>query len=213
MYCFKGMSKLIESYIHYTLEHNKKPENVYLFAKSAGIEEKTFYESYASLEALEDSIFLNWFKEVKQDITQSELYSTYSSREKLLSIFYGWIEKIKCNRTFVKFMFDKHLKPLPNYPRFLRRMKEDFVNLAQEVVQVGIDKQEVTDRKYLSDKYGEALWVNMLFVTGFWLKDQSSGFEKTDEAVERSVNLAFDLMGRSPLDSMIDFGKFLFQNR
>ncbi|MFN6082873.1 MAG: TetR/AcrR family transcriptional regulator, partial [Bacteroidota bacterium] len=63
------------------------------------------------------------------------------------------------------------------------------------------------------DRYGEALWVNMLFVTGFWLKDQSAGFEKTDEAIERSVNLAFDLMGRSPLDSMIDFGKFLFQNR
>jgi AcrR family transcriptional regulator len=206
------MSKLIESYIHYTLEHNKKPENVYLFAKSAGIEEKTFYDSYASLEALEDAIFLHWFEEVKHDITHSDLYNTYSSREKLLSIFYGWIEKIKGNRTFVKFMFDTNLKPLPNYPRFLRHMKVDFVKLAQEIVQAGIDKQEVTDRKYLSDRYGEALWVNMLFVTGFWLKDQSAGFEKTDEAIERSVNLAFDLMGRSPLDSMIDFGKFLFQN-
>jgi hypothetical protein len=131
----------------------------------------------------------------------------------MLSIFFGWIEKIKANRTFVKFMFDKHLKPLPNYPRFLKKMKEEFIRLSQEIVQTGIDKQEVTDRKYVSDKYGEALWVNMLFVTGFWLKDQSTAFEKTDEAIERSVNLAFDLMGRSPLDSMIDFGKFLFQNR
>ncbi|MFN9518224.1 MAG: TetR/AcrR family transcriptional regulator, partial [Bacteroidota bacterium] len=58
-----------------------------------------------------------------------------------------------------------------------------------------------------------ALWANLLFVMGFWLKDSSNAFEKTDEAIERSVNLAFDLMGRSPLDSMIEFGKFLFQNR
>jgi AcrR family transcriptional regulator len=207
------MSTLIQTYIQYTLEHNKRPENVYLFSKAAGIEEKTFYDSFASLEALEDEIFLQWFQEVKQDITQSELYSSYASREKMLSIFFGWIEKIKANRTFVKFMFDKHLKPLPNYPRFLKKMKEEFIRLSQEIVQTGIDKQEVTDRKYVSDKYGEALWVNMLFVTGFWLKDQSTAFEKTDEAIERSVNLAFDLMGRSPLDSMIDFGKFLFQNR
>jgi hypothetical protein len=53
----------------------------------------------------------------------------------------------------------------------------------------------------------------LLFVTDFWLKDKSPGFEKTDEAIERSLNLAFDLMGKSPLDSMLEFGKFLFQNK
>jgi hypothetical protein len=32
-------------------------------------------------------------------------------------------------------------------------------------------------------------------------------------AIEKSVNLAMDLMGKSPLDAALDFGKFLFQNK
>jgi hypothetical protein len=77
----------------------------------------------------------------------------------------------------------------------------------------GMSTKEIEERKFISNKYGDAAWLNLLFVTDFWLKDKSSGFEKTDEAIERSVNLAFDLIGKSPLDSIIEFGKFLFQNR
>ena len=34
-----------------------------------------------------------------------------------------------------------------------------------------------------------------------------------DYIITNSNNLAFDLMGRGPLDAIVDFGKFLFQNR
>jgi ubiquinone biosynthesis protein COQ9 len=47
----------------------------------------------------------------------------------------------------------------------------------------------------------------------FWIDDTSNAFEKTDAAIEKSVNLAMDLMGKSPLDAALDFGKFLFQNK
>jgi hypothetical protein len=33
----------------------------------------------------------------------------------------------------------------------------------------------------------------------------------TDAAIEKSVNLAFKLISDNALDSMIDFGKFIFQ--
>ena len=41
---------------------------------------------------------------------------------------------------------------------------------------------------------------------------KSKSFEKTDAAIEKSVNLIMELMGKSALDSMFDLGKFLFQN-
>ena len=34
---------------------------------------------------------------------------------------------------------------------------------------------------------------------------------ETDEAIEKSVNLAFDIIGKGVLDNALDFGKFLFQ--
>jgi hypothetical protein len=66
---------------------------------------------------------------------------------------------------------------------------------------------------YYWEKFCINLCLNFLFVLTFWLNDNSKGFEKTDESIERSVNLAFDLMGKSALDAALDFGKFLFQNR
>jgi hypothetical protein len=51
----------------------------------------------------------------------------------------------------------------------------------------------------------------MHFVLMFWVKDESAEFEKTDEAIEKSVNLAFDLMGKGVVDNVFEFGKFLFQ--
>jgi hypothetical protein len=41
---------------------------------------------------------------------------------------------------------------------------------------------------------------------------RGANFEKTDAAIEKSVNLAFDLIGKGILDNALDFGKFLYQN-
>ena len=59
----------------------------------------------------------------------------------------------------------------------------------------------------------EALWMQVGFVFRYWVEDRSPRFEKTDAAIEKSVNLAFDLMGKSALDSFLDFAKFLYQHK
>lgn len=209
------ITKLIEGYISHILENHKSPESVYAFAKHVGIEEKEFYDHFTSFEALEQEIFNHWFVETKQQLEQTEVYQAYSAREKVLGLFFAWIEKLKANRSFVVFMFNRkndHI-PLPQFPHFLKSTRASFLAFAQELMRHAVESNEIHERKFISEKYDEALWVNLLFVMGFWVKDTSKSFEKTDEAIERSVNLAFDLMGKSPLDSMISFGKFLFQNR
>lgn len=208
-------SKLIDSYIEYTLTHQKSPSSVYEFAKLVNMAETEFYSHYASLEVLEMDIFKQWLIQTRDAVTQTEVYAQYSAREKMLAFFFGWIEKLKQQRSFVKYMFERKARhlPVPQLPVFLKSTRESFLEYARQLVTDAMDKNEINERKYISDKYDEALWANLLFVMGFWLKDSSNAFEKTDEAIERSVNLAFDLMGRSPLDSMIEFGKFLFQNR
>ena len=46
----------------------------------------------------------------------------------------------------------------------------------------------------------------------FWINDASAGFEKTDEAIEKGVNVTFDLFQRSPIDNLLEYGKFLAKN-
>ena len=47
----------------------------------------------------------------------------------------------------------------------------------------------------------------------FWIEDRSPGFEKTDIAIEKSVRSVFDLFDNTPLDSIVDFGKFLWEEK
>lgn len=190
------------------------PGNVYLFCKELGIEETAFYDQFASLESLQDAIFTTWFKEVTQSISSNELYDGYNAREKFLAFLFAWFEARKANRSFILFLHQQHKQPSLQGPLpYLKQLKQDFLNWINPLLKDGMGAKEIEYRKFIGDKYGDALWLNFLFVHDFWLKDRSPGFEKTDEAIERSVNLGFDLMGKSPLDSMLSFGKFLFQNR
>ena len=45
------------------------------------------------------------------------------------------------------------------------------------------------------------------------MNDDSPAFEKTDAAIEKSVNTAFDVFDNTPLESIIDLGKFLWKEQ
>jgi hypothetical protein len=100
-------------------------------------------------------------------------------------------------------------KPMFRNLKGFRLRIEDF---SKQVIQQGISDKELEERKLISDRYHDGVWANTLFILNFWAKDDSPGFEKTDAAIEKSVNLMLELMGKSALDSMLDLGKFLFQN-
>lgn len=204
---------LTQQYITYTLEHNQTPANVYQFAKAAGMEEQEFYAHFSGLEALEMEIYEQWFTRAYQQCSASEPWGTYTAREKVLALFYTFIETIKPSRSFVKFLKDRDFKALPKWPSYLNKLREVFVEKVKAIIYEGIDSKELAERKFIDDKYADGLWINFLFVLKFWIDDTSAEYEKTDAVIEKSVNLAMDLMGKSALDAALDFGKFLFQNR
>jgi hypothetical protein len=59
----------------------------------------------------------------------------------------------------------------------------------------------------------ESAWIQFLITLKFWLDDDSAAFEKTDIFIEKSVKASFELMNIAPLESLIDFGKFLFKEK
>ena len=204
--------KIREGYISYVLEHGKKPESIFKFIKDLKIKEEDFYESFNSFENIEKQIWLSIFNDTLEMVKNDSVYDEYSVREKMLAFFYSFIEKLKGHRSYILQTVPKKIRPelTPYYLIEVRKAFKDWVN---ELLLEGEETEEIEKRPLISKKYDEALWLQFLFVIGFWIKDESRGFEKTDAAIEKSVNLAFDLMGRGPLDAIVDFGKFLFQNR
>ena len=61
--------------------------------------------------------------------------------------------------------------------------------------------------------YAEGAWLQFLFLLKFWMDDSSPGFEKTDLAIEKSVHTIFDVFENTPLERIIDFGKFLYKEK
>ena len=51
------------------------------------------------------------------------------------------------------------------------------------------------------------------FLLKFWVEDTSESFEKTDQAIEKSVQTAFDVFDNTPLSALLDFGKFLWKEK
>ena len=68
--------------------------------------------------------------------------------------------------------------------------------------------------KSFQDKSLEELtWIQLLVILKFWMDDTSVGFEKTDVFIEKCVTTSFDLMDTTPLNSLMDLGKFLFKEK
>lgn len=200
-----------KAYIEYLLENGKVPPSPYLVAKLAGIDEKDFYAIYNSLQAVEADIWLQFFQEAKQQTISQEVYERYSVREKLLSFYYTWVEVLKNHRSFI--LFAAGTRNLHQETSLLSPFKRAFTEYANELIAEGRNTGEVVNRPFVTERYADGFWIQALFVLRFWVKDNSPGYELTDAAIEKAVNTSFDFIGKSVLDTLFDFGKFLYQTQ
>ena len=204
-------AKIKSAYIDFVLTHDEKPKSVYSFTKKLKVSEADFYNYYASFESIEKMIWVELLIEAIGEIQGQELWTQYSSREKMLSFFYSYVELLKGHRSFVRYSLKSHGKKLST-PEVLSGVKPIFENFAEQIIEEGIESGELADRKFFAKRYKDALWIQYAFILNFWLDDDSQGFEKTDEAIEKGIQVTFDLFQRSPIDNLFEYGKFLSQN-
>jgi hypothetical protein len=198
------------AYCDYLLSYAKQPATIFKFCKDNGITENEFYTFFASFEALEKSIWTSYIEQTILRLESDNNYGAFSSREKILTFYFSLVELLKTNRSFVLHQLKDWKNPVM-LPTFLKGFKISFNTWISNVINQGKQSGEISKRPYLDEQYHNVFWLHLVFILQFWIKDDSAGFEKTDIAIEKSVNLAFDLIGKGVLDSAIDFGKFLYQ--
>ncbi len=200
-----------KAYLDYVLTNNEKPKSVYSFVKKLKITEAEFYQFYASFESIEKNIWFELTFETITKIKEQEVWFQYSSREKMLSFFYSYVENLKNERSFIIYSL-KNFKGKFSTPNVLAGVRPIFENFAEEIINDGLESGELAERKFLSKRYKDALWIQFAFILNFWVNDDSDGFEKTDEAIEKGINVTFDLFQHSPIDNLFEYGKFLSRN-
>lgn len=208
--------KIRKEYIDYILDHGNPPNSVHAFCKKLKIKEADFYEDYSSFAQIESEIWKTMFRDALKEAEAEDIYPTYSAREKMLAVLYTWIEVLKNNRSYILKAYEELEKPV-----YMKRnvqftdFKFAFYDFANEILLEARENQELENRPIpqLMKRYPDILWAKALYILDFWVNDISKSFEKTDTMIEKSVNTVFDLLARSPIDSLLDLGKFIFQNR
>jgi len=199
------------AYIDYVLTKGTKPASVYVFAKENNLTEEEFYNFYGSFDGIEESIWTDLCQKALSGVENQEVWEQYSSREKTLAFFYALIELLKSRRSFVLYSLKQSGQTIGT-PSVLKGVTNLFESFASGLVDQGVESGELANRRFLTSKYKDALWIQFGVILNFWVKDNSAGFEKTDEAIEKGINVTFDLFGKSPLDSLFDYGKFMMNN-
>lgn len=199
---------ILQSYINYINTHGKKPVSTASFCKEIEITEATFYEKYASIQALENHIFEKFISTTVERIQQDDTYANYNIREKLLAFYYTLLEELKKERSFVSYYFAHSRWSITAMNEGLKKSIKQYLN---ELVDQGIESSEIPNRFNLHKTYADAGYLQAISIVHFWVHDTSDQMEKTDGFIERSVNFSMDLIGRNGLDSGFELGKFLFQ--
>ena len=205
--------RILNRYMDAVLMGDEGLQSVYAFCKTLNIKESTFYQHFNSFDALEDEIWKGWLKGTIDVLKQDPNYLEFSIREKLLSFYFTWFEMLLTHRSFVLLTLKRYKGP-ENFlsSKSLQIVKAEFVDFGEELVREGEETGEVPTRQSMLNRtYPNGLWLQFMFLLNFWRNDNSKDFTATDAAVEKSVNLSLDLIGRGPVDSMIDFAKFLYQ--
>jgi hypothetical protein len=202
-------SKIKEEYIDFVLTEGKNPGSIYHFCKKLEISEAEFYKHFNSFERIASDIWTDLLQDVIQKLENTGEYASFGVREKILSFFYAVVEQMKTTRSYIAWSSKGWLIPgksLPAKKAVEQKLEPFFENLMAEGYQTG----ELADRKKISDFYPKAMVIQFWFILEFWLKDESPDFEDTDAAIEKAVNLGFDLMQENSLDKAFDLAKFLW---
>lgn len=203
---------VITAYMDYVLEHEKTPKSIYKFAKDNNMSEADFYNFFGNFDGLRKDIWNTFFTMTMDVAHKNEEYANFSNREKMLTFFYTFFELLTLNRSYVLFTL-KENQHMMNKMEQLKGLRKHVKGFAKELIQERNENKTNILLERSETIYSEGAWVQMLFLMKFWMDDDSAGFEKTDMAIEKSVNTIFDVFDNTPLDAVLDFGKFLWKER
>jgi Tetracyclin repressor-like, C-terminal domain len=204
--------KIVSMYMNYVLDHSEKPKSVYHFSKMNDFTEAEFYAFFGTLESIEKEIFKMFIEKTLELLRNNQEYEMYDMKSKMLSFYFTFFEILTANRSYVVFVLQEHNNQLKKLMQ-LSGLRTSFKNFLTEIISDDFRTQQEKLQNFQERAFQETSWVQLLLTLKFWLDDSSPAFEKTDIYIEKSVKATFELMNIAPIDSLIDFGKFIFKEK
>ena len=203
---------ITEMYMDYFLMNNEAPKSVYHFAQLNNFNEKDFYQFFGNFMSVEQYIFKSFFDQTHALLEKSDEYASFDARNKLLSFYFTFFEFLSANRSFVLLLLQHHTQHWYTIAA-LSTLKKEFQKYVKDLEIETLDLKERRLEKFKEKSIEQTSWMQLLINMRFWMEDASPSFEKTDVFIEKTLNTGFDLLDVKPLKSVIDLGKFIFNEK
>lgn len=208
----KGPKDIQVAYLDFVTQSSRRPNSARELCEETELDLEFFNQHFKNLVAVEKSLWLNWFEETLEVLESSEEYAQYSAQERLFAFLYTWLETMEPHVEYIK-LAPRYFNVFRPDELVLSSFKKSYLAYTADLAELAKATGELLNRPVVEKIYPETFWLQLVFTLNYWLKDDSEDKAKTDEAIERSVSLAFEWMGRNPLDSIFEFGKFLLEKK
>jgi hypothetical protein len=197
-------------YMDYVIKNEEKPTDIIDFCKETKINESDFLTHFSSFKKIEKAIFKELFLNSLEVLNESEEFSSFDAKNKVISLYFTFFENLSLNREFVVISL-KGCKNQVHSFGILSSLQKSFIqfidelNLSESILPIeGLEKIQ---RNFIN----QSLWFQLFFTIKFWLDDTSASFEKTDIFIEKSINTSFELLENKFLKNAFDLGKFIYK--
>ncbi|MBH46238.1 MAG: heat-shock protein [Flavobacteriaceae bacterium] len=207
----KERMAIMAAFMKYTLDRDQYPLSVYKFCKDTKNDEKMFYKYFGSLNAVRAMVWESFYDNVMSLLEKEENFKNSTPKDRLLSFYFTFFEVLLLNRSYVLFSLSDQERMMGKMAD-LAALKKLFKAFATELIEDGNEKKP-SYSQHPPKLFSEAAWIQLCFLLKFWNDDTSPDFEKTDQAIEKSVQTAFDVFENTPLSALVDFGKFLWKEK
>jgi len=198
--------RIINEYINHLHTHGKAQNSVVQLCQSLEISEKEFFSEFPSLKVVEKAFWGDRILEVIQSVSSGEEFESFTARQRFQTVIFAFLEKSLEYRSLMLIRFE--CGPMKK-PRELEKFESEFKSFCEDILKYGREKEEVASRGRLNSLVPEGLYLAFRSAIEYHLHDESDGFERTDAYIEKSSNLAFDLIRTQAVDSAFDLARFL----
>lgn len=207
-----GADAIIAMFMTSVLENDSFPVSVYRFCKDHQLEEVNFYRHFGSLESLKQGVWTAFYNHTDKLLKKNKTYEGLNRKDQLLTFYYTFFELLGLNRSYILFALSEDKGGMKTMPQLLG-LRSRFKEMVKGLVAEGNSERATRIGQMNPVFVAEGAWLQMLFLVRFWIRDDSPGFERTDMAIEKSVQTVFDVFDNTPVDSIIDLGKFLLRGQ
>lgn len=204
--------EIISMYMESVLTNERTPRSVFKFCRENKITEGEFYSFFGSMEGLQKEIWNSFYEQTIHLLNTDPSYENFGNREKILTFYYTFFEILTLNRSYILFVLKEHRDVMKNLSQ-LKGLRTKIKEFSSDLIHLENESKNFKILKRSPMVFSEGAWLQTLFLLKYWMDDNSAGFENTDIAIEKSIRAIFDLFDNSPLESVLDFGKFLWKEK